>query len=762
MKNRIVLGELSSPIVIFEPDEIETTPGITSVDIISDTLSVDRLDPTVRYKYIAPTAYGPVGYDGIATADGFLYCAKFNGINLATELPYGTPLHFFRNRQLRGRYYTETVLRSASDKWEISAQSLVGLLDTQEHKGGVYTGESFSDVLASIWGGETGASENGLVPIIGGPEPCWINEGLAAMNVYGWLPYDTRRKNLHTLLFCYGASLTRDVDGRIIFRWLNNFEPEQIEADRIYIGGSVQYDAAATGIELAEHVWQWSYNDSPQKIFDNTDVYAEPAVHQLIKFSEPIRVDTATTNGALTVEEIGQNYAVVSGKGVLNAVPYVHLTRTVSRYKTTDRPGKIQPFTNATLCNALNSENILTRLYNFYTQAKNVSAIVNIKDEHSGGAYSFTNSFGEREDAVLSALSFEASGVMRGECTFVTDYTPGPFGNNFNNTTILTGAGTWWIPTAVRESDFPFIRLTMVGGGSGGDGGEGGKQGRGTYINEAGEYTDYGGGYGGGGGKGGKGGQPGKVLTIAKLDVSQIARIAYVCGAAGAPGNKGVGGYQGTDPIPPTPGTAGEETELIFYDDVGNELNRVSTASGYILPSGVLNLTTNTLYALAGKDGTDGANGGEGGAAAYGAVGFDGGSVEYEGLTYPGGLGSDCEYDYIPGTQLVAYCGGGGGGGAAVGAPGGNAPTPGRAMANHYVWGGDGGEGATPEIMPQDAPSTHYGQGGHGGHGGGGGGTGGAQNWRPLGSAIKDGLPGTGGDGTDGGKASNGCIFMYW
>lgn len=764
----IIVGERTAPLVRFGDAQIRKLRGDVSVDLVSDSLSVDNLTPIVRYEFVAPRAYVPSNASALRTRDGKVYCCHFTGEDLSERIPAGTKMHLINDGDFWGTFYVDgDIERQAGQLWKIPAVSITGLFDKQEHHGGIYTGQSFAEVLTEIFGG-TLTENDGETHITGGPEECTVDAELAQTAIHNWLPYDSKRRNLHQLLIATGASMVRDNAGALRFCYLKDLEAEPIEKNRLYRSGSVRKNAGFRGVELTEHTYQFAATERSTTVFDNTDAYAPAADRTLVKFGGPVNPETARASEGVTIHEIGANYAVVSGKGTVEAIPYVHVERTLKKAADGALEGEIKKFGRAYLVNALNSENVLERLYSFYAEARKTTGELIVESERPGRAYNYTNAFDERAQGRLTKLNIEKSSFLHGEFEMTGGWTPGPFGNNYNSSVFLTGSGEWIIPQEKRTSAFPYIRLVLIGGGEGSDGGEGGEQGRGTFPTEELDsngdviYEGYGGGRGGRGGKGGGRGEGGKVLSIVKLDARNVAKIVYKCGAGGTAGQKGIGGYQDTDPGEPTEGTAGNPTTISLYNDAGGLVGSYSSDDGYVLPSGVLELTSNTVYALPGFDGVDGGDAGEAGAAAMGSNGTDGESVEYKGESWAGGKGSLSEYDQIYGTDLQAYCGGGSGGGAAVGAAGGDAPTDGRAEAYMYTWGGDGGHGADAGKAP--TKPEIYGQGGDGGHGGGGGGSGGAQNWRSNGvqnTGTHDGLSGPGGDGTPGAPGADGCIFAY-
>lgn len=746
----IKIGDINNPQFTFAVDAFIKVEGKKHTDLIADELVIDTFSPSVRYE--------------------------FNNI---INLPYGTPVWYVRENETL-RFYLEQIERVSNDVYALICVSIIGLFDSQYHEGGVYTGERTVDLIADIFGGTVGTASGGYYPITGGVEDIEVSVAVGDVKTYGYLPYDTKRNNLHQILFATGASLTRS-DENIRFVFLDSLTAQTIPRERIYIGNSVKYDATATGVEITEHSFQWVYNAEPSEQYNNLDAYAEPADHTLVVFSAPIKVDTAVADG-LTVHEIGQNYAIVSGNGTLSAIPYVHLTRRVLRELDTSAPRNIKSVTDCTLISAMNSENVIERLFAFYTQAFVQNASVVAEDESTGRQYSFRNEFDEDVSGILSEMSFNETSIVKADGTFILGYTPSYFGNNYNNHLLLTGSGTWYVPDSVRQSEMPYIRFAIVGGGNGGNGGEGGEAGRGSYDSTGHQsWTGNGGGKGGKGGKAGAAGTAGKVLSVTKLDVSNVHHITYSCGTGGSGGIAGRGGEDGDEPIAAGVGGIGSATTLQLFNNNSVLIGSYSSANGYLLPSGIIDLVQNNVFALNGIDGVDGANGGSGGAAAIGASGEDGEDVEFNGVRYTGGDGSISEYAKT-GQSLEAYCGGGGGGGAAVGMSAAKSvwrpktqysypnqtreaySERGAAAANAYVLGGQGGDGAN--AVKLSTTPVSYGQGGNGGHGGGGGGSGGAQNWDAgngsFNSSIRDGWPGNGGNGTSGWAGQNGCIFLYY
>lgn len=147
---------------------------------IGDELFIDQFVPTVRYSllvkyYLAPADFAL--YDKLVSSDGYTLVTKYNYD--IRSIPYGTPIRFYSGGELRGLFYVEKVERLGQELFKIGCVSAVGLMDKQRHVGNVYNGIRFDALLDEITGGEF---EYDIAPDV------------ADLQVYGWLPYSTRRE----------------------------------------------------------------------------------------------------------------------------------------------------------------------------------------------------------------------------------------------------------------------------------------------------------------------------------------------------------------------------------------------------------------------------------------------------------------------------------------------------------------------------------------------------------------------------------------
>ena len=705
--DKILIGaDRSAPLYSFStenPKEVKKLSCVLSSALSGDELAIDQLLPTVYSEVILRAAFVPSGSSGLVTADGKTFMVYPDDLPLE-RLPYGTPIWYYSGDTLIGKFYLKRALRSGKFWVDITAVSAIGILDGQTHYGGIYTGQKFRDVAADIIGGSVAFSCSSEVQDI---------------QIYGWLPVDTRRNNLHQLLFSCGVTVTKDADGNMVFGFPDTETIKDVPDSRIFLGGNVDYMTPATRVEVTEHAFMRLPSDTTVTLYDNTDGTGA-ADHTLIIFQEAPVYDLQVS-GSLRIIESSVNHAVVSGTGILTGRKYTHTTKIISRESDASGDQKTVSVTDVTLVNVANSDNVAKRVLSYYSSSRTISADIKVDGEKPGDQISFSNPFGEPETAFMSSMDINASSFLRAACELVTGYTPVGQGNNYTHVAVLTGLGTWRIPQEARKK----CRAVLIGGGSGGEAGLKGEDSGGDLNNNVDPP-----------GKGGEPGAPGlggKILSV-EVDLTGMSSIAYSCGA---------GGKRGIHGDTPTPATEGGDTTF----------GQFTSANGERSASGCANLFSGDIYGLTGKEGIPGGSGRHNNRTTDEANI----TLKYQGTTYISGLNGQTIIEEDP-----VRCGGigGGGGGPAAGndgGPGGN----GKASYNNGNGdgeGGDGGKGANA-VPPPDV--SQYGCGGNGGNGGGGGGQPG-EGIHSKASYRSEGLDGLGGEGSDGSDGAPGCIALYY
>lgn len=697
--NKIVIGDLDAPLLVFENDSIESITEDTAVAIVGDELSVDQFTPAVRYRVLLRYVFRPTDYKQIITRNGLVMCCHYTYD--IRKLPYATPVTFYSNGKIRGKYYSETVDRLGRDQYGLNAISAVGLMEKQRSVGGLYTGQQFQAVLADILGGDYRYE---------------VDADVANVMVYGWLPFSTRRQNLHQLIMAYGVNIIKSETGDMLFTFLRDSEAEDIPESEVFYGGSMRYNDPASRVEVTEHAYHYIPTVETKTLFDNSTT---DAVHAAtVTFESPIMTDSLETTGGLKIHSAGVNYAVISGVGVLTGKPYTHTTKIVSADNPDAVNENVKRVEEATLVSLQNSENVLARLSQYYFNVDIVENEIVLTGERCGRRYNVLNGFYEKTSGFISKMSSNISSIIRSRCEFIQNYTPVGAGATYTNCVILTeDAGSWEIPESVLQKEIPKIRVVLIGNGYSGEDGEDGEIGKPGDGNRGGD--------GGKGGAGGKAGIGGKIYSETYKLTGDTRTLSY-----------------------------GRDLKGNSYIKGG--LLNITSADGVSTPTGFLEVFSGKVFALPGTDGLGGSNGGKGGnynPNGSGQTGENGENFVADGQIWYGGICAGNFEVTVVDSKNPAWIGSGGGGGAVYGSGGQNSQ-----------WIGDGGRGGDANNALPTSPL--YGAGGNGGHGGGGGGGGGTFviKHKVYGNEVgRGGYPG--GDGGKGGAGSagyQGCVIIYY
>ena len=667
LENTIYIGSVETPDFEFVNADVDATSidYEESVDLIESELAIDVLNFIVKY-----TGNDVAGLVGIA---------------------YGTPVFHYVGSTLMHKFYIKQVQRIGKDRYKISTTSPIGLLNKQYHKGGVYTGVLFSTLIADL---------------IGNAVPYTYDTDVGETKVYGWLPYDTKRKNLHQVMFAENISIIKNANGDMHFTYVRpSSTVPAIPQSRIFVGGTIKYPAIATSVRLTEHSYQNVDTIEPVVLVDNSD--KSPATNKLFVFEQaPIVVTSITASGDLTIVERGVNYAILSGQGVLTGRPYYDKQSTVEKNYNSGGESYTVSVDDATLVTGVNSENVADRLLSYYTSSEIVNADLKVDGEKCGRIYEFIDMFGNTVQAFLTKMRSKISSLIKASCEFVSGYVPSTFGNNYTHWGYVTGnTGTIEIQAGTK-----IARFVIIGGGSGGSSGLKG-------IDNLEDLQA-----GGIGGEGGFGGNGGKIREVV-LHNPQAG--IYQCSV----GNGGTGGGRCSDTQTRNQGTGGSDSTVTTPSGT---VYSTADSAAYYSRNGIKNLFTEDVYAIKGRDGCKGGNGGRGTVAGNGESGED---VLWDGVLYHGGTGGKgLKFDFANVKQSVTNGGAGGWGAQPYmdGANGGSVTVDEyHDMTSSYASTYKAYEyGKFGQAVPFEDGNPHtvnpssvvqiqeYGEGGDGGHGG--------------------------------------------
>lgn len=556
ISNRILIGDVNSPSFVFENDAIDSVSEETAVSLIGDELFIDQLVPIVKFAVFIRYIFKPTNYDGFKSSDGYLLCSHWT--EDIRKLPYGTKVTYYSNNAIAGVYYIKNVERVGKSKYKLNCISAVGLMSKQQHKGGIYTGQTFSAVVAEILGTDYTYE---------------IDNNVASQKVYGWLPYSTRRQNLYQLVMAYGVQIIKSASGNMRFTFLTaEGTPPTIPKSRLFHGGSVSYQEPASRIEVIEHGYHYMSSVEEETLLDNPSDYVD---HIVVKFDHPIYSDSIHASeesaDSLTIHERGTNYAIVSGVGVLLGTPYIHSTKLISLDNPEDVNEKLVTVENATLVTLVNGDNVLERLGEYYFNSMTTKQDIIVDGEKCGGRYQLWNPYQEYMTGFITKMSTRSTSIRRAQCEVIENYTPVGAGAAYTQRTQIDleegDSQSWTIPSGVTK-----VRVVLIGYGENGEPGEKG---------EDGEYAE--GATPAKGGRGGKGGRHGDGAKVygQTIYTDGLTQLDFDC------------------------------TDGFNRCHFGDQM--ISSASGASSPTGYYDEMSGDLYALPGLDGIDGGAGGTGG-----------------------------------------------------------------------------------------------------------------------------------------------------
>ena len=610
-RNQIYVGSLDDPSWYFENDQIISCQTVQAVAIVGQELSIDTFNPTVadsEDNLLDIAHFRSSDGEEIRTGEGQVFCLdteeKAEGSALI-DIEDGTPVWYYHERELVGKYYVQAVKRKGRNKYTLECVSAIGRLDKMFHGGGLFTATTFGAVLQHILADGLHGSGTPVIEYA-------IDDDVANLPVSGWLPYASKRANIYQLIFSNGVNIIKNIDGnpRFTFVYTAPEQADSIETFDIYNGGNVEYTKPYSSVSIMEHTYAAIEDAEPAVLFDNSE--GIQVTNEEIWFDQaPVIVSTLQTGGQLTLISATENSAVISGNGTLSGVPYTHSTRMVSRTNSGAQAEKTVSVTDCTMVNLINSENLLERLFAFYCPATHIKQISNeivYTDQRCGKAYTFKNPYGETETAYLVNIDAAASSVVKAGCEWYANFEPAGQAGLYQHVVILDAdtyaedGGTFEVPDGVEE-----IKVVIIGGGTGGGSGWPGKNGEeGNAYTEIEQTADLSafwyGAEGGDGGDGGAGGEPGRVKII-KIE-NPDASYSYTVGTGGDGGNA-------TDFLPDNEtdaatllnaGTAGTASTFGSYSSADQD--------AFVPTGGVYDPINDEYFALTGKRGIRGGKGG--------------------------------------------------------------------------------------------------------------------------------------------------------
>lgn len=509
-------------------------------DLITSTLNVSVLYLTVESDASAYVSLFDTNWVQYLDKNGVVLCYRLGKGDDLTKYEHATPIYWYNDDVLQAKFYVTGVERVAQNLVEFTCVSEVGLLESR-HYGGLYTGTSIKDILSDI---------------IGGAFSYAVDDKIASLIVSGYLGINTRRNNLHQVMFALGIVIKHDENGDAVFTAIDT-QASTISIDSTYQQGSIKYSTPVSKVIITEHSYIKTDGDAIVTLYEDSSG-SDQDEHPPVKFSNPCH--SLQVTGTMQIVESGVNYAIVKGAGTLTGKEYTHIQREVSvinEEASADNPLDVP---NATLINILNSSAVAERLIKYNSNTSVVTLSFVHDNQRLNDYVDFISPFYEPEEGFIRTMDFKVSKEKtKVTSEVVCGYASAPVGDYYNRVIEITEDQDFIIPNSVTSSK---IRIVSIGCGfDGGSGGPGGS----AHYDEPGS-----GGYRGLRGPGGK---------IYNVEIDTVKGKSYNCRIGKSNG------------------------ENTLFGDISSELG-YSSQYGFICPITGKQYATQGLYD--GEEGQDG------------------------------------------------------------------------------------------------------------------------------------------------------------
>jgi len=350
----------------FMNNELLETNCIQEINAISKNISINTLDFTVRTKSDIPF-----------------------------DLQKKQRLQLYFDGHLLGNFFIKNGAKKNIMDYHISSHDAIGILDGNEFPGGIYNGETVSAVVAKIFDGED--------------FPYLLSEELRNIQLYGYIPYTTKRNALVQIAFAIGAVVdTSNYDGIIIYPQETEVSGE-FTKDDAFDGITLEHGDIVTGIRLTSHSYhktnesQELYND----VLNGTvEVIFTEAYHSL------------TISGG-TIQSYGDNFAYIRGTGgtvILTGLKYNHMTTSQLKENPLINYNKnIKDVADATLIHSGNAGEAIERIYNYYQRAENVIGEVLLGDKMLGQIVEIDTVYDGKKIGTIESIDYSFANKIRAE-----------------------------------------------------------------------------------------------------------------------------------------------------------------------------------------------------------------------------------------------------------------------------------------------------------------------------------------------------------
>lgn len=288
------------------------------------------------------------------------------------------PLLLYDNEILLGKFFTDTSKIKTHQRYTLSANDYIGILDNEQFYGGIYSNKSVNTLIKEILGDI--------------PYTYTGNETIS-----GYLPICSKRSALQKIAFATCNIVDCSRSENIIINKLSS-SIKTIPASRVIADQTEEVNKMVTKLELTEH--KFVANSEVTELLN--EVLTGTVT---LTFSEPHH--TYTISGG-TIVNSGVNYVTITGTGatvILTGRGYTDITRVISLSNpfvtATDMANVISKSDNK-LITSDNSATVLQTVAPLFFKTKTLAITIKIEDEKVGDRVSLPTSLGTKQGRIIS------------------------------------------------------------------------------------------------------------------------------------------------------------------------------------------------------------------------------------------------------------------------------------------------------------------------------------------------------------------------
>lgn len=252
-------------------------------------------------------------------------------------------LEVTKNGSLYAVQYIKSSTRESKDRYYISGQSAIGLLE-DTFLGGLYTGKPLRELLREV----LGEWEFDLDP------------SFDSMTITGYIPICAQREALQQISFAIGAIVTTQGSSKIRFVPPAESVTSVLGESDVFQGSKMKTSPRIARVEVFSH--SYTEAEDVENLIKDEEIDGEDV---LLTFSEPHH-EYFIIGGTINSFDVNWVKITASGPVTITAKKYTH--NTVSHTKrnpsaTAKEQGNFISVSGATLINSKNAKQALERLY---------------------------------------------------------------------------------------------------------------------------------------------------------------------------------------------------------------------------------------------------------------------------------------------------------------------------------------------------------------------------------------------------------------